>query len=143
MLSMPLMSLTNDSNKSEKSEKPEKSETKPKAKAKENRQVTEDDVFREICSFSVAISPNPIFASVPHLATILETSKYQVRKHIKTLIDKGLIKLYYEGGQDEDGYPRCYKGYGTTQIAKQTDIYKEEYQKEIKSINEIFFGKEE
>lgn len=132
MLSMLSMSLTNDSTKSE---------TNPTKKVK--RQVTEDDVFREICSLSVAISPNPTFASVPHLATILETSKYQVRKHIKTLIDKGLIKLYYEGGQDEDGYPRCYKGYGTTQIAKQTDIYKEEYQKEIKSINEIFFGKEE
>lgn len=103
----------------------------------EKKAATENDVFREVCEFSVSIYPHCQFVSVPKLARILKASKYQIRKHIKTLLDKGLIQLCYDGGQDEDGYPHCYKGYGVTKKAEETEIYKKAYQKETDEIIEM------
>ena len=99
--------------------------------------MTENDVFREFCKNEVAICPYNQVLSVPSLSRRLNASTFAVRKHIKSLVSKGLVALGYDGGIDEDGYPHCYKGYYITGKALETEIYKEEYEREMKYITEL------
>lgn len=99
--------------------------------------MTENDIFRELCKNAVRVCPYNQVLSVPTLSRILNTSTYVVRKHIKNLVSKGLVTLGYDGGVDEEGYPHCYKGYYITGKAFETEIYKEEYEREMKYITEL------
>lgn len=105
--------------------------------------ITEDDVFREICRRTVFTMYDRNFASVPELVYALKTTTHYARKHVKTLLEKGLIRLVYEGGIDDEGCVHCCRGYQATVKGKETEIYKEEYQREIDDVNRIFFGKED
>lgn len=99
--------------------------------------ITENDVFRKLCETAVRVCICSPILSVPALSRILNTSTYAVRKHIKSLVSKGLVALGYDGGINEDGYPHCYKGYYITGKAFETEIYKEEYEREMKYITEL------
>lgn len=52
-------------------------------------------------------------------------------------IIKGLVVLAFDGGIDDEGYVRCYKGYQVTEKGTDTDIFQEEYRKEINYINKL------
>ena len=50
---------------------------------------------------------------------------------------QGLVVLAFDGGIDDEGYVRCYKGYQVTEKGTDTDIFQEEYRKEINYINKL------
>jgi len=80
--------------------------------------------------------------SPSNIASLLETSRYQVDKHIKSLKKQGLIK--YKSimiGSEEDFYPP-YNGYGLTKEGrvKFSKELKEISDRDIKLIKECFGG---
>ena len=89
--------------------------------------MTDNEVFRALCKRSVCACPHCDVTSIPTLVNILNASYYSVRKCIKSLETKGLVVLAFDGGIDDEGYVRCYKGYQVTETGTDTDIFQEEY----------------
>lgn len=56
--------------------------------------ITEFDVYSKMRGIEIDPMSCGYGMSVPQLASLLKTSKYQVRKHIKTLFDKGVIEKH-------------------------------------------------
>lgn len=91
------------------------------------RQISESDVLTEMCQETAAQVPygyTDALSSVD-IAYVLNTSRYQVRKHIKSLIEQGLVKSKCEScyAEYKDHFV-IVKGYALTELGKQTDEYK-------------------
>lgn len=84
--------------------------------------VEQDDVFKCICSCDLALWSIGI-VSVPNIASLLETSKYQVRKHVSNLKLIGLIKNDSCMIQDEyENYPP-YNGFALTNKGRKSKFF--------------------
>jgi DNA-binding transcriptional ArsR family regulator len=101
--------------------------------------VSEDDVYHQLVHLAVDIF-NPIggLINITNLARLLNTSKYQVRKHMHSLRDKGWVELKcVKIPDDEELYPP-YWGYVLTLRGRDTKYYAAAYEKENRIINECF-----
>ena len=70
---------------------------------------------------------DPGIRSVHAMANQLGASEYQTRKCVRELVNDGLAQVKHSGGIEEDGYPYCYHGFGITEAAAQTQIYRDAY----------------
>lgn len=92
--------------------------------------MIKDDLLLDLCKRTAAIPVggyDPCIYSVPHLSRYTGETKYRIRKLLKELEADGFVRKTYEGGIDEDGYPHCYHGWGITQKAQETEMYKKCY----------------
>lgn len=84
--------------------------------------VVEDDVFKCICRCYLALW-SPGIVSCPNIASLLKTSKYQVKKHINTLKEKELVKSDSCMIQDEyESWPP-YNGFTLTDKGKKSEVF--------------------
>lgn len=89
--------------------------------------VTEEDVFKDLI-VSCKIYGH---ASTRSIARRLNTSVYQVRKHLKELKVYGFIELVCElFGDDEEVYPPAWV-YRLTDAGRNTHIYKSRFYDEF------------
>jgi len=65
-----------------------------------------------------------------NIASLLETSRYQVDKHIKSLKTKGLVQYKSIMLSAEDDYYPPYNGYCLTELGRKT------FEKELKEISD-------
>jgi Mn-dependent DtxR family transcriptional regulator len=65
-----------------------------------------------------------------NIASLLETSRYQVDKHIKSLKQKGLVQYKSIMLSSEDDYYPPYNGYCLTETGRKT------FEKELKEISD-------
>ena len=103
------------------------------------RKVSESEVLIVLCSVAVCVM-NPIgIASARIIADNLKTSKYQVRKHLNSLKEKGLAEPMFSRIVDwEEETSMPYRGWGITVKAKETKEYSNEKEKEKKLLKECF-----
>lgn len=103
-------------------------------------------VLKIMCDIETDIMNLGYPTSIPNIAELLGTSKYQVRKYMKELEKEGLVKsecIYYDGRPDyETGElfddPRIIRGWSLTEEAAKTDIYKDSSENVRKIIKEVF-----
>lgn len=101
--------------------------------------TTEQKVFAILIETNLDFM-NPIdgIINIVNLASLIGTSKYQVKKHINTLKAKGLVELRCVAIQsDEETYPP-YWGYGLTEAATKTEEFIEAKKKDDKWFKEWF-----
>lgn len=102
--------------------------------------VSEDDVYRKMVS--IALSPNPIggLINISNLASLLHTSRYQVRKHMRALRSNGMVELHCTTlptyGDDDPGPP--YWGYRLTDAGRETPYFKAREKADRDSLRRIF-----
>ena len=63
--------------------------------------------------------------SIPSLSKKLGETQYRIRKLMKQLEADGAVVKTYDGGIDDDGYPRCYHGWSITKQTMESDMYKQ------------------
>lgn len=103
------------------------------------QKITEQDVYRLLMSTSLDFC-NPIDGAVSlvDMARCLNTSRYQVKKHIKSLKDKDLVELGHYVIHDEEEIRPPYWGYRLTDKSKQTEEYIIARQERSQLLDEIF-----
>lgn len=109
--------------------------------AQKYKETTKDDVFGVLVSASCDVF-NPVngIINIVNVASILGTSKYQTRKHIKSLVAEGLVLLDMCTVPDEEECYPPYWGYTLTEKGKETEKYKQRMEQSIKLINEVFYN---
>lgn len=101
--------------------------------------VTEDEVYAKFVDLSLNIM-NPIGGAINlvNLSWLLKTSKYQTRKHVHTLRDKGMVELKcFNIPYDEELYPP-YWGYRLTEKGRDTDYFRQENEKHERILEKCF-----
>lgn len=101
------------------------------------KKISKEDVYRTLVSTSLEIH-NPMMGAINlvNIANLLDTSRYQVKKHIDALKEEGMVELkYFLLYSEYDNLPP-YWGYLLTEKGKSTKYYKEEEQRLIKSFEE-------
>lgn len=101
--------------------------------------VTQDDVYKKLVSLALSLF-NPIGGAINivNLAYLMKTSKYQVKKHMHDLRDKGFVELKCINNWDEEENHPPYWGYVLTAKGRDTDYFKAKYEQEAKLIQECF-----
>jgi predicted ArsR family transcriptional regulator len=86
--------------------------------------VSEDDVYRKLVHLKLSLYQMVGGAiNIKNLAYLLHTSEYQVRKHMRSLRDKGIVELKcFNIPDDEEIYPP-YWGYVLTEKGCTTEYY--------------------
>ena len=107
------------------------------------KKITQDDVFKCVCSCDLALF-SPGIVSAPNIASLLKTSKYQVRKHLVELKKLGLVKsdsvmIYdeYENFPPYNGFCLTGKGRETSVFIELDRLDRESYQKWDETQTEI------
>lgn len=87
--------------------------------------ITEDDVFNVLVQTnSDFMNPIGSVINLVNIASLLHTSKYQVKKYMDQLNEKGLVELkMVENWEEEEHFPP-YWGYTLTEAGKETDQFK-------------------
>lgn len=101
--------------------------------------VSEDDVYRKLVHLKMNLF-NPIGGAIniKNLANLLYTSEYQVRKHIHSLRDKGMVELKcFQIPDEEEMYPP-YWGYTLTEKGCKTEYYAKANEEHNRIIVECF-----
>lgn len=106
------------------------------------KKISKGDVYKRMVGISLNfMNPTGGAINIKNLAHLLNTSRYQVKKHIDELKKDELVELkciaipYDE--HESDPYPP-YWGYVLTEKARQTEYYKEQEEKENQLIQEYF-----
>ena len=94
---------------------------------KKYEKITKEDVLNILVKCAVdELKSGHGLMNVINIASLLKTSKYQVRKYTKELRNEGLIKLICEFFySDEELYPP-YWGYVLTEKGMKTDLFAKE-----------------
>lgn len=101
--------------------------------------VTEEDVYAKFVNLALNIM-NPIGGAINivNLSHLLKVSKYQTRKHVHALRDKGIVELKcFYIPDDEEIYPP-YWGYVLTKKGRDTDYFRQENEKHERILEECF-----
>lgn len=101
--------------------------------------VSENDVYRKLVHLKLNLF-NPVGGAIniKNLSSLLHTSTYQVRKHMRSLRDQGMVELKCMPiPYDEELYPP-YWGYMLTEKGCQTDYYAKANTDHERIISEIF-----
>ncbi|QOY37644.1 hypothetical protein AWH56_008705 [Anaerobacillus isosaccharinicus] len=102
------------------------------------KKITQDDVYRKIVAISVNVMNSFHAINISNLASLLGTSRYQVKKYIDELKNKGFVELKcFNLSTDEELYPP-YWGYHLTEKGRDTDYYREQERQEEELIKECF-----
>ena len=103
--------------------------------------ISEEDIIKLIINTTIiSIDSGPDIISPSNIASLLKTSRYQVNKHIKTLVSSKII--YYNsiviGYEDDYSFP--YNGYGLTEKGREkySEYIKKRREEELKLIEECF-----
>ena len=112
------------------------------------RKINKEILFELICKIAVDVMNPGYPTSIPNYASLLGTSKYQVRKYMKELEKDGLVKsicMYYDGRPDyETGElwddPCVLRGWEITEKVKGTETYKKEAKEMHELIEKIWGG---
>ena len=86
----------------------------------------EEKVFYLICADSCTLQMQPVstWYSKKRLAKVLNVTMYRIGKAIASLKQKGYIQLCHDGGYDEEEGVFATTGWGITEKAIDTAIYK-------------------
>lgn len=99
----------------------------------EYKKVSRDDVYSRLIGLSFDwMNPMGGAINLVNLASLLQTSRYQVKKHIDELKRLRYVELKSFLIQDEDEIYPPYWGYVLTEEGRETDVYKkrlEEHEK--------------
>lgn len=104
-------------------------------------QITEEMVLQAFVEIQVVPSLYPQNLGARRIADALSTSEYQVRKHIKSLVDKGLLVYCHEGGCSEDGKVWCMNGYYITPQVQELPVYKYWNNEMMKYLSDLCNGR--
>jgi predicted ArsR family transcriptional regulator len=101
------------------------------------KKVTKDDVFRILASVDFdCLGRGPYAINIKNTASLLNTSRYQVKKYIDELVKDGLAQLKCIPLDCED-FMLPYWGYRVTAKGRDTDYYKSREQREVELIEEL------
>lgn len=103
------------------------------------KKITQDDVYKTLVSTSVD-PMNPIggIISLVNIASLLKTSRYQVKKYIDELKQIGFVELKsVDISTEDEAYPP-YHGYTLTEKGKNTDYYKKQDDLQEQLLRECF-----
>ena len=105
------------------------------------KKVTEKEVLSVFIQFSASIANDTGIYPVNTVARQLGTSQYQVRKHVKQLVEKGFIERATLAYQDYDtGHIVSINGFSATEKTRQTDEFKlerENEERQFKKANDV------
>jgi Mn-dependent DtxR family transcriptional regulator len=103
------------------------------------QKVTQEDVYQRMVRLSLDYM-NPIGGAInlKTLAFMLQTSRYQVKKYMDELYQKGFVQLKSFNLSTEDELYPPYWGYLLTEKGKDTDYYREREKEEDKIFHECF-----
>lgn len=103
--------------------------------------ITERDIYEVLVEADVCVKPYGYVTPVRLIAQRLKTSRYQVQKHLKELVKRGVAIADYECIYSEDEtIPPC-RGFALTDKGRETEYYKERQRQEHEYINELINGK--
>ena len=99
-------------------------------------------IFRKLVDIAVSVGPYSDYpVSSKRLSRELRIPLKMVRETLRYLSEQGLVTKTYEGGcSEEEGIPYCHHGYCITEEGTKHPYYKEAYDKEMKRIQQVFFG---
>jgi predicted ArsR family transcriptional regulator len=100
--------------------------------------ITKEDVYSRMMSLSLDVM-NPIGGAISlvNLAALLQTSRYQVKKHMDHLKELGYVELKVLTFPAEDEIFPPYWGYRLTAKGKTTEAYITEKKKREKAFEEF------
>lgn len=99
---------------------------------KKYKKITKTDVFDMVMSITLDFMSPLKTINLVNIASLLKTSRYQVKKYMNELKKEGLVELKYDTIHLEDELPILYWGYGLTTKGKETELFinkKKEYTK--------------
>lgn len=101
--------------------------------------TTEEDVYVKFVHLALDFM-NPIGGAInlKNLSSLLKTSKYQIRKHVHALRDKGMVELKCFYIPDEEELYPPYWGYRLTEKGRDTDYFRQENEKHDRILEECF-----
>lgn len=101
--------------------------------------VSQEDVYKKLVSVALSLF-NPIGGAINivNIAYLLNTSKYQVKKHVGALKKQGIVELKCINNWDEEENHPPYWGYVLTAKGRETDYFKAEDKKEAELIQKCF-----
>ncbi|MDR7856029.1 hypothetical protein [Tissierella sp.] len=102
------------------------------------RKITQEDVYKLLVGISVSVMNTFDCINIVNIASLLKTSRYQVKKYIDELKNQGMVELVCVDISSEDEPYPPYLGYVLTKKGRDTHFYREAEQKETELIKEIF-----
>ncbi|PLS19109.1 hypothetical protein CVD28_01495 [Bacillus sp. M6-12] len=103
------------------------------------QKVTEEEVYQRLTGLALDVM-NPIGGAITlvNLASLMKTSRYQVKKHMDNLKKKGMVELKcFNLSTEEELYPP-YWGYLLTEKGRETDYFREREKREDEIFRECF-----
>jgi hypothetical protein len=88
------------------------------------KKITKDDVYRILVNVALDISSPVSIINISNIASLLKTSRYQVKKYIDLMVKDGVAELKFEMIYDDEELYPPYWGYRLTPKGKDTDFYK-------------------
>ncbi|WP_339194640.1 hypothetical protein MKY95_23285 [Paenibacillus sp. FSL P4-0176] len=101
--------------------------------------VTEEKVYAKFVHFALSImDPTGGAINIAHLASWNKVSKYQMRKIVHSLRDKGMVELKCFNIPSEDEVYPPYWAYVLTEKGRDTDYFRQESKKHDLILQECF-----
>ena len=107
---------------------------------KKYKKITKEQVLGVLIHIHINFMNPTDVISVPNIAYILKTSKYQVRKHIDVLKKEGLIQVaYFPTSLIDEELSLPIKGFCITEKVEELEQYKVAEENERKIMKEVFW----
>jgi len=102
------------------------------------KKIKQDDVYNILVNVAQDIMSPIDVINISNIASLLKTSKYQVKKYIDIMVKDNMVELKCEIIHDEYEVIPPYWGYRLTEKGKDTKQYKAKQKRHLEIIEECF-----